>query len=71
MLGFLNPLLYSKGSEAFTDVTVGSNFGCNTTSFPATKDWDAVSGLGAQVCKNKISAMLIILAHATSSGSKS
>ncbi|KAI0841886.1 tripeptidyl-peptidase [Hypoxylon sp. FL0890] len=45
-LGFLNPLLYSRGQEAFTDVTVGSNFGCNTTGFPARKGWDAASGLG-------------------------
>ncbi|KAI2640327.1 tripeptidyl-peptidase [Hypomontagnella submonticulosa] len=45
-LGFLNPLLYSRGAEAFTDVTIGSNFGCNTTGFPARKGWDAASGLG-------------------------
>ncbi|KAL5349885.1 hypothetical protein ACLOAV_004919 [Pseudogymnoascus australis] len=48
-LGFLNPLLYSRGAVAFTDVTVGSNFGCNTTGFPATKGWDAASGLGTPV----------------------
>jgi tripeptidyl-peptidase-1 len=48
-LGFLNPMLYSKGSEAFTDVTIGSNFGCNTTGFPAKKGWDAASGLGTPV----------------------
>ncbi|KAI1379250.1 tripeptidyl-peptidase [Hypoxylon crocopeplum] len=45
-LGFLNPMLYSKGAEAFTDITIGSNFGCNTTGFPAKKGWDAASGLG-------------------------
>ncbi|KAI0378056.1 tripeptidyl-peptidase [Hypomontagnella monticulosa] len=45
-LGFLNPLLYSRGAEAFTDITIGSNFGCNTTGFPARKGWDAASGLG-------------------------
>lgn len=48
-LGFLNPMLYSRGVEAFTDVTVGSNFGCNTTGFPARKGWDAASGLGTPV----------------------
>ena len=32
-LGFLNPLLYSKLSGAFNDVTSGSNPGCGTTGF--------------------------------------
>ena len=48
-LGFLNPWLYSKGFEAFKDVTVGSSFGCNTSGFPATKGWDAVTGFGTPV----------------------
>lgn len=51
-LGFLNPMLYSRGAEAFTDVTVGSNFGCNTTGFPARKGWDAASGLGTPVSES-------------------
>jgi tripeptidyl-peptidase-1 len=32
-LGFLNPLLYSKLSSGFNDITVGSNPGCGTTGF--------------------------------------
>lgn len=50
-LGFLNPMIYSRGLEGFTDITIGSNFGCNTTGFPARKGWDAASGLGTPVSK--------------------
>ena len=46
-LGFLNPWLYSNGYRAFTDVNNGSSFGCNTTGFPATEGWDAVTGFGS------------------------
>lgn len=42
-LGFLNPLLYSRGAEAFADVTAGSNPGCGTDGFPADVGWDPVS----------------------------
>jgi len=52
-LGFLNPWIYSQAAEAFTDVTVGSNFGCNTTGFPARKGWDAASGFGTPVSSPK------------------
>ncbi|ORY09125.1 tripeptidyl peptidase-like protein [Clohesyomyces aquaticus] len=45
-LGFLNPWLYKKGRKAFTDVTSGSAIGCNTSGFPATEGWDAVTGFG-------------------------
>ncbi|RDX44428.1 subtilisin-like protein [Lentinus brumalis] len=45
-LGFLNPLLYSRGVAAFTDVTAGSNPGCGTEGFPADVGWDPVTGLG-------------------------
>jgi tripeptidyl-peptidase-1 len=48
-LGFLNPWLYSKGFKAFTDITIGSSTGCNTTGFPAKKGWDAVTGFGTPV----------------------
>lgn len=73
-LGFLNPLLYSRGSEAFTDVTVGSNFGCNTTGFPARKGWDAASGLGTPVSENhyipRSLHFLYLLVRSVSSGSR-
>lgn len=48
-MGFLNPWLYQHASEAFTDITQGSNRGCNTTGFPATEGWDAVTGIGTPV----------------------
>ncbi|KAI0365677.1 family S53 protease [Pilatotrama ljubarskyi] len=46
-LGFLNPFLYSAaGTAALTDVTSGSNPGCNTNGFTARAGWDPVTGLG-------------------------
>ncbi|KAG6910769.1 hypothetical protein DXG01_007656 [Tephrocybe rancida] len=39
-LGFLNPLLYTKGLTGFNDVTIGHNSGCGTTGFNATVGWD-------------------------------
>jgi len=45
-VGFIQPVLYAH-PEAFTDITVGSNPGCNSTGFPAAKGWDPVSGLGS------------------------
>ncbi|CAG8341585.1 unnamed protein product [Penicillium salamii] len=45
-MGFLNPWLYEEGWRAFSDVTEGSNEGCNTTGFPAIEGWDVASGWG-------------------------
>jgi tripeptidyl-peptidase-1 len=42
-LGFLNPLIYSAGGMGFNDITSGSNPGCGTSGFSATKGWDPVS----------------------------
>lgn len=44
-VGFLNPTIY-KYPEMFNDVTVGSNPGCGTKGFPASKGWDPVTGMG-------------------------
>merc|ERR1711972_1193698 len=46
-LGYLNPFLYEH-ADAFFDVTSGSSSGCGFFSkgWPATKGWDAVTGLG-------------------------
>jgi len=46
-LGFVNPLLY-KNSDAFTDITKGTNaIGNNAKSgWKCTEGWDAVTGLG-------------------------
>ncbi|KAI0312876.1 family S53 protease [Amylostereum chailletii] len=46
-LGFLNPFLYSKGAQAFKDITSGGNPGCATDGFSATTGWDPVTGLGS------------------------
>jgi len=45
-LGFLNPLLYSKGAAGLNDITTGNAPGCGTPGFNATKGWDPVTGLG-------------------------
>ncbi|KAK2772829.1 hypothetical protein FQN53_004434 [Emmonsiellopsis sp. PD_33] len=45
-LGFLNPWIYSEAQDAFTDVTWGTNRGCNSTGFSAAKGWDPATGLG-------------------------
>lgn len=45
-LGFLNPLLYTKGVAGLTDITEGNNPGCGTQGFNATTGWDPLTGLG-------------------------
>lgn len=46
-LGFINPTIYSAGfAGAFKDITNGTNPGCGTLGFNATKGWDPVTGLG-------------------------
>ncbi|KAH9003241.1 peptidase S8/S53 domain-containing protein [Lactarius deliciosus] len=45
-LGFLNPWLYGTGMSGLTDITSGSNPGCNTDGFPAIEGWDPVTGVG-------------------------
>ncbi|KAH8994672.1 subtilisin-like protein [Lactarius hatsudake] len=42
-LGFLNPWLYGTGMSGLTDITSGSNPGCNTNGFSAIEGWDPVS----------------------------
>jgi tripeptidyl-peptidase-1 len=46
-LGFINPALYSAAfADAYNDITNGTNPGCGTIGFNATKGWDPVTGLG-------------------------
>jgi tripeptidyl-peptidase-1 len=45
-LGFLNPWLYNKGYQGFTDIVGGNTVSCGTDGFPATKGWDPVTGFG-------------------------
>lgn len=51
-IGFLNPWLYAHGHKLFTDVTNGTSAGCNTSGFPATEGWDAVTGWGTPYLPN-------------------
>lgn len=48
-LGFLNPVLYSNREvrAAFKDAQGGSSKGCGEAGFPATRGWDAATGLGS------------------------
>ncbi|KAJ7347807.1 peptidase S8/S53 domain-containing protein [Mycena albidolilacea] len=45
-LGFLNPLLYKRGKDAFNEVVDSANSGCGTPGLNATKGWDPMTGLG-------------------------
>jgi tripeptidyl-peptidase-1 len=41
------PALYSPSfASAYNDITNGTNPGCGTLGFNATKGWDPVTGLG-------------------------
>ena len=46
-LGFLNPFIYAN-ADAFNDITAGSSEGCGFSGggWPASKGWDAVTGVG-------------------------
>ncbi|KAF9162193.1 hypothetical protein DFQ26_003760, partial [Actinomortierella ambigua] len=48
-LGFLNPWLYSKSSNAFNDIIEGKNPSCGTNGFPAMAGWDPVTGLAGRL----------------------
>ncbi|KAH7908105.1 peptidase S8/S53 domain-containing protein [Hygrophoropsis aurantiaca] len=46
-VGFINPAIYSLNfTSAFHDITNGTNPGCGTKGFNATRGWDPVTGLG-------------------------
>ncbi|KAI9237857.1 MAG: peptidase S8/S53 domain-containing protein [Podila humilis] len=45
LLGFLNPLIYTR-PNIWNDVTTGTNPSCSTTGFPAMVGWDPVTGMG-------------------------
>ena len=61
-LGFLNPLIYSLGNTAFTDITAGAAIGCNGQNsqtgssvngsiipwafWNSTEGWDPATGFG-------------------------
>lgn len=57
-LGFLAPALYlGAGAKGLSDITIGSNKGCDTDGFPAKEGWDAATGWGTPDFK-KLSAVL-------------
>ncbi|KAI1879118.1 hypothetical protein JX265_003295 [Neoarthrinium moseri] len=56
-VGFIQPTLYSH-PEVFTDVTKGSNPGCNSTGFLAAKGWDPVTGLGTPIFPKLVDVLL-------------
>lgn len=57
-LGFLNPALYAAGAIGF-DVTQGNNkLGACPAGFPATKGWDAITGLGTPTYQALRAALL-------------
>mmetsp|Transcript_89408 Transcript_89408/g.255308 ORF Transcript_89408/g.255308 Transcript_89408/m.255308 type:complete len:559 (-) Transcript_89408:594-2270(-) len=60
-MGFLNPWLYSlDGTDAFTDITSGTNNdgGCLHTGYPAMEGWDAVTGLGTPMFPELLAAAM-------------
>jgi tripeptidyl-peptidase I len=50
-LGFINPLLYSKATHAFNDITTGNNPGCGTPGFNVC---------GPNVCFNSSKSSLFL-----------
>ncbi|KAH9024610.1 subtilisin-like protein [Lactarius hengduanensis] len=56
-LGFLNPWLYGAGMSSLTDITSGSNPGCNTDGFSAIEGWDPVTGVGTPGFQRMLSVL--------------
>ncbi|KAH8984503.1 subtilisin-like protein [Lactarius akahatsu] len=56
-LGFLNPWLYGPGKSGLTDITYGSNPGCNTDGFSAIEGWDPVTGFGTPDLQRMLSVL--------------
>ncbi|EED17555.1 protease S8 tripeptidyl peptidase I, putative [Talaromyces stipitatus ATCC 10500] len=66
-LGFLDPWLYLE-SGVLSDITSGSNPGCNTNGFPAAHGWDHVTGLGTPNFANMQLLMSFFKSHLRRSG---
>ncbi|KAE9396167.1 family S53 protease-like protein [Gymnopus androsaceus JB14] len=62
VLGFLNPFIYSTGSKAFTDITIGHNSGfvcpASSVAFDAAVGWDPLTGFGSPVFSELLAAAL-------------
>lgn len=57
-LGFLNPWLYKSNGAGFNDIVSGNIWGCNTSGFPAQKNWDLATGFGTPDFKKIRDAVL-------------
>ena len=56
-IGFINPLLYRKASNAFHDITSGNNDTVGRGNYTAGTGWDACTGLGSPDGKKILSAL--------------
>ncbi|KAK6088557.1 Pro-kumamolisin [Seiridium cupressi] len=56
-VGFIQPTLYAH-PEVFTDITEGSNPGCDSSGFPTASGWDPVSGLGTPIFPKLVDLLL-------------
>ncbi|KAI0737078.1 subtilisin-like protein [Daedaleopsis nitida] len=60
-VGFINPALYSASfADAFNDVMIGTNPGCQTEGFVAAPGWDPVGGLGTPNFPKLLAAFLAL-----------
>jgi tripeptidyl-peptidase-1 len=56
-VGFVNPTLYAHPG-VFHDITTGTNAGCGTNGFSASKGWDPLTGLGTPNYKKMLALYL-------------
>jgi len=60
-VGFLNPIIYNPlFSNAFNDITSGSNPGCGTDGFQAGCGWDPVTGVGTPNFEKLLEIFLLL-----------
>lgn len=60
-VGFINPVVYSPlFSLAFNDILNGTNQGCGTVGFSATKGWDPVTGVGTPNFERLLALWLVL-----------
>lgn len=60
-IGFINPIIYSPSFvPSFKDVTNGTNPGCGTLGFNASKGWDPVTGLGTPFFPSLLAKWLFV-----------
>ena len=59
-LGYLNQIIWKRFGPGgvFNDITTGSNPGCGTEGFPATKGWSPVTGWGTPSYTRLVNAAL-------------